>query len=77
MDEPSAALDPRTAGTIMELAARISREHELTTVFVTHSLREVEKYSSKVVLMQEGVVHKIWQQQEHDFVTAEELLKYF
>lgn len=77
MDEPTAALDPGTATTIMELAAQLTRENELTTVMVTHSLRDAEKYGSHVVLMQEGAIHKQWHRNQQPFVTAEELLKFF
>ena len=38
LDEHTAALDPRTAETIMELTDRIVREKHLTTIMVTHDL---------------------------------------
>lgn len=77
MDEPTAALDPRTATTIMELASGLTKENALTTVLVTHSLRDAEKYGTQVVLMQEGAIQKQWNRQREPVVTAEELLKFF
>lgn len=54
LDEHTAALDPKTADTIMELTDRIVREKQLTTIMVTHNLRYAVEYGSRLVMMHEG-----------------------
>ena len=44
LDEHTAALDPKTAETIMELTGKVVREKKLTTVMVTHNLRYAVEY---------------------------------
>ena len=44
LDEHTAALDPKTAETIMELTDKIVREKHLTTIMVTHNLRYAVEY---------------------------------
>jgi osmoprotectant transport system ATP-binding protein len=54
MDEPFAALDPITRGTLQAELARIQREMGKTVVFVTHDMDEALKLASLVVVMEEG-----------------------
>ena len=54
LDEHTAALDPKTAETIMELTDRIIRESHLTAVMVTHNLRYAVEYGSRMIMMHEG-----------------------
>ena len=54
LDEHTAALDPRTAETIMELTDRIVREKHLTTIIVTHNLRYAIEYGNRIVMMHQG-----------------------
>lgn len=54
LDEHTAALDPHTAETIMELTDRIVREKQLTAVMVTHNLRYAVEYGNRLVMMDKG-----------------------
>ena len=54
LDEHTAALDPKTAETIMELTDRIVREKNLTTIMVTHNLRYAVDYGNRLLMMQQG-----------------------
>ncbi len=54
LDEHTAALDPKTAETIMELTDEIVREKRLTTIMVTHNLRYAVEYGSRLLMMHEG-----------------------
>ncbi len=54
LDEHTAALDPKTAETIMILTDRIIREKKLTALMVTHNLRYAVEYGSRLVMMHEG-----------------------
>ncbi|BBF42912.1 methionine ABC transporter ATP-binding protein [Lachnospiraceae bacterium KM106-2] len=54
LDEHTAALDPKTAETIMELTDRIVKEKQLTTIMVTHNLRYALEYGNRLVMMHQG-----------------------
>lgn len=58
LDEPAAALDPKTSVTIMKLAEKIIREHQLTAILVTHNLKDAAMYGSRILLMSEGNITK-------------------
>ena len=54
LDEHTAALDPKTAETIMELTDKIVKEKKLTTIMVTHNLRYAVEYGDRLLMMHEG-----------------------
>ena len=54
LDEHTAALDPKTAETIMELTDKVIREKKLTAVMVTHNLRYAVEYGNRLIMMDKG-----------------------
>lgn len=56
LDEPTAALDPRSAETVMQTAERLIGEYRLTAVLVTHNLRDAHRYGNRLIQMAGGVV---------------------
>ncbi len=56
LDEHTAALDPRTASFVLELTARIVAEHKLTTMMVTHSMRQALDVGDRTVMLHQGKV---------------------
>jgi putative tryptophan/tyrosine transport system ATP-binding protein len=54
LDEHTASLDPKTAVRIIELTDRLVREHELTTLMVTHNMEHALRYGSRLVMMHQG-----------------------
>ena len=56
LDEHTAALDPKTAETIMVLTGRIVEEKKLTTIMVTHNLRYAADYGNRLLMMHQGKV---------------------
>ena len=54
LDEHTAALDPKTAETIMELTNKVVREKKLTAMMVTHNLRYAVEYGDRILMMNQG-----------------------
>ena len=54
LDEPTLGLDPRGQRQVLELVARIAREHGVTVVLSTHTLAEVEQVCDRVVILNQG-----------------------
>lgn len=56
MDEPTAALDPKSAKNLMKKANQIIKEFQLTCMLITHDLRDAHQYGSRIIQMQEGAI---------------------
>lgn len=56
LDEHTAALDPKTAAKVMELTARVVSEEHLTTLMITHNMRDAIQYGSRLIMLHEGRV---------------------
>ncbi|NMA93760.1 MAG: ATP-binding cassette domain-containing protein [Clostridiales bacterium] len=54
LDEHTAALDPKTAKTVLELSADIIEKNNLTTLMVTHNMRNAIDYGNRLIMMHEG-----------------------
>lgn len=54
LDEHTAALDPKTAETIMQLTDKIIKEKKLTAIMVTHNLRYAVEYGTRMIMMHTG-----------------------
>jgi putative tryptophan/tyrosine transport system ATP-binding protein len=58
LDEPTAALDPRSARIILETADALIKEYKLTAVLITHNLKDAHQYGSRIIQMAEGKILK-------------------
>jgi len=56
LDEPTAALDPKSANTILETADALVKQFNLTAVLITHNLKDAHQYGNRLIQMQEGKV---------------------
>jgi putative ABC transport system ATP-binding protein len=56
LDEHTAALDPRTANFVLELTQRIVAEKQLTTMMVTHSMRQALDVGDRTIMLHQGQV---------------------
>lgn len=55
-DEPVASLDPRSAGQVIELIARIAREEELTVICSLHQVELALSFADRIVGLRTGQV---------------------
>ena len=77
LDEHTAALDPKTAETIMELTDRIVKEKNLTAIMVTHNLRYAVEYGTRLMMMHKGSVIIDKSGKEKEAATVADLLGVF
>lgn len=54
LDEHTAALDPKSSETLMQITDKIVKEKHLTTLMVTHNLRFAVEYGNRLVMMHSG-----------------------
>ena len=77
LDEHTAALDPKTAAKVMELTNRIvSREH-LTTLMITHNMRDAIQYGNRLIMLHEGCIILDISGEEKQKLTIPDLLNEF
>ncbi|MCI7713006.1 MAG: ATP-binding cassette domain-containing protein [Clostridiales bacterium] len=77
LDEHTAALDPKTAETIMVLTGKVVREKGLTAMMVTHNLRYAVEYGDRLLMLHHGQIVLDRAGQEKADTTTEELLQVF
>lgn len=56
LDEPTAGLDPRGRDEILDRIAQIHAEGNRTVILVSHSMEDVAKYASRLIVMNKGKV---------------------
>ena len=77
LDEHTAALDPKTAKKVLALTEKIVRENKLTTLMVTHNMRDAIYYGDRLIMFYEGkIIHDI-RGEEKKKLTVEKLLQMF
>lgn len=77
LDEHTAALDPKTAAFVLELTNRIVLDNRLTTLMVTHSMRQALDYGSRTVMLHQGRVILDVSGRERDGMGVADLLGLF
>ena len=58
LDEPTAALDPRSAEVVMQTADKLIAQYQLTAILITHNLKEAYRYGNRIIQMAEGHILK-------------------
>ena len=56
LDEHTAALDPKTAAKVLEITDKIVKENNLTTIMITHNMKDALKYGNRLIMMSKGRV---------------------
>ena len=77
LDEHTAALDPKTAKKVLELSARIVEESHLTTLMITHNMKDAIHYGNRLIMMHEGQVIFDVSGEEKQKLTVSDLLAKF
>ncbi len=77
LDEHTAALDPATAERVLELSDQIVEEGRLTTLMVTHNMRDAIEHGNRLIMMNDGQVVLDISGEEKRRLTVDSLLAKF
>ena len=77
LDEHTAALDPKTAQFVLELTDQIVSKNHLTTMMVTHSMKQALEYGNRTVMLHQGQVVLDVSGEERTKLTVNDLLAMF
>lgn len=77
LDEHTAALDPKTAEKVLQLSDKFITEGNLTTLMVTHNMRDAIKHGNRLIMMYDGRIILDIAGEEKKKLTVESLLQRF
>lgn len=77
LDEHTAALDPKTAQKVLELTDKFIEEGSLTTLMVTHNMKDAIAHGNRLIMMNEGRIIIDVSGEEKKKLTVEALLELF
>ena len=77
LDEHTAALDPKTAAKVLEATQKIVEKNNLTTLMITHNMRDAITYGNRLIMMYDGHVVVDVSGEEKKNLTVEQLLSLF
>ena len=77
LDEPTAALDPKSAEIVMRTADNLIREFKLTAILITHNLKEAYTYGNRIIQMADGAVKHDLDEKEKAGLTQNQIFEWF
>lgn len=77
LDEHTAALDPKTAKKVLELTDKIVKENQMTTLMITHNMKDAITYGNRLIMFHMGHIIYDVKGEEKQKLTVEDLLKKF
>ena len=77
LDEHTAALDPKTAAKVLDVTEQIVRRDRLTTLMITHNMRDAIAHGNRLVMLYDGRVVVDVAGEEKKKLTVEQLLEKF
>ncbi len=77
LDEHTAALDPKTAAKVLDTTEKIVQRDRLTTLMITHNMRDAIAHGNRLIMMYEGRVAIDVAGEEKKKLTVEGLLEMF
>ena len=77
LDEHTAALDPKTAAKVLETTERIIQRDHLTTLMITHNMRDAIAHGNRLIMMYDGRIVVDVSGEEKQRLTVEDLLALF
>lgn len=77
LDEPTAALDPKSATTVMLTADKLIKQLNLTAILVTHNLKEAISYGNRIIQMSDGTVIKDLKKEAKAKLNVNDIFEWF
>lgn len=77
LDEHTAALDPKTAAKVLDITSQIVEENNLTTLMITHNMKDALRLGNRLIMMHEGKIIFDVSGEEKQNLTVSDLLAKF
>ena len=77
LDEHTAALDPKTAKKVLDLTEKIVEENHLTTIMITHNMKDAINIGNRLIMMNDGkIIYDVQGEEKKKLTTADLLAKF-
>lgn len=77
LDEHTAALDPKTAAKVLELTTEIVKNNNLTTIMITHNMKDAIAIGNRLIMMNDGkIIYDVSGEEKKNLTTADLLEKF-
>lgn len=77
LDEHTAALDPKTARKVLDLTQSIVEEQELTTLMITHNMKDALRVGNRLIMMYEGkIIYDVSGEEKRSLHTSDLMAKF-
>lgn len=77
LDEHTAALDPKTAKKVLDLTEKIVGENRLTTIMITHNMKDAIAIGNRLIMMNDGkIIYDVKGEEKKALTTADLLAKF-
>lgn len=77
LDEHTAALDPKTARTVLELTEKIIDDSHLTALMVTHNMKDAIRLGNRLIMMHEGrIIYDVAGEEKKNLHVSDLLAKF-
>ena len=77
LDEHTAALDPKTAAKVLSITEKIVAESHLSTLMVTHNMKDAIRYGNRLIMMNEGnIIYDVSGEEKKSLQVSDLLAKF-
>lgn len=77
LDEHTAALDPKTAKKVLDITNKVVTENNLTTLMVTHNMKDAIKYGNRIIMMNNGsIIYDVSGEEKKNLQVSDLLAKF-
>ena len=77
LDEHTAALDPKTAKKVLDITNKVVTENHLTTLMITHNMKDAIKYGNRLIMMSDGnIIYDVSGEEKQNLKVADLLAKF-
>ncbi len=77
LDEHTAALDPKTAAKVLDATDRIVEKDNLTTIMITHNMKDAIAHGNRLVMMYEGrIIYDVSGEEKKNLQVSDLLAKF-
>ena len=77
LDEPTAALDPKSSQVVLNLAARLNIDDGITVILVTHNLKDATQNGNRLIQMHQGKILRDLNARAKDELLLQDIYKWF
>lgn len=77
LDEHTAALDPKTAKKVLDITNKVVTENNLTTLMITHNMKDAIKYGNRLIMMNDGnIIYDVSGEEKQKLQVSDLLAKF-